>query len=183
MWGLGFVPTFRGTRLVPTSLLIESVHICAVSRQAAGLREGLAAGGADVGAVAGMGALVSRQVTGLREGHAAGGAYVGAFAGMGAHVLRQVAGVRASLAAYGALEDELAPRPALSPLARPSRTSTRSFARVIFLPPLASGHRQSSRLLRLLGSGNLQFWSKLEKKTARCPFAEILVAKNPARGS
>ena len=42
--------------------MIEGVHRFAVSRQAAGTREGLAAGGAGVGAVAGMGTHVHRQV-------------------------------------------------------------------------------------------------------------------------
>ena len=55
--------------------------MCAhVSRQVAGPREGLAAGDADIGAVAGMGAHVSRQGVGPREGLAAGGADVGAVA-------------------------------------------------------------------------------------------------------
>ena len=40
----------------------------------------MAAGGAGVGAVAGMGAHVSRQVHGACNGHAAGGADVGAVA-------------------------------------------------------------------------------------------------------
>ena len=74
------------------SLLIESVHLCAVDVQVARPREGLAAGGADVGAVADMGAHVCRQTAGLREGHAARGTGVGAVAGVGAHVCRQVAG-------------------------------------------------------------------------------------------
>jgi len=39
------------------SLLIESVHLCAVPPQVAGAREGLAAGGAGVGAVADMGCI------------------------------------------------------------------------------------------------------------------------------
>ena len=64
----------------PRLLLVKSVHLFAVPRQVAGLREGLAAGGAGVGAVAGMGAHVPRQVAGLREGLAAGGAGVGAVA-------------------------------------------------------------------------------------------------------
>jgi len=88
-------------------------HVC---RQAAGLREGHAAGGAWVGAVAGMGAHVCRQVAGLRECHATGGAWVWAVAGMGAHVLRQVAWRRAGLSADRTLEDDLAPRPAPPPL-------------------------------------------------------------------
>ena len=73
------------------SLLIGSVHLRAVRLEVARLRKGLAAGGADVGAVAGMGAHVYRQVGRLREGLAAGGAGVGALAGMDAHVCRQVA--------------------------------------------------------------------------------------------
>ena len=47
------------------SLLIESVHLRTVPRQVAGPREGLAAGGAGVGAVTDVGKLVSRQVAGL----------------------------------------------------------------------------------------------------------------------
>ena len=39
-----------------------------------------------------MGTHVLRQVAGLREGMTTGGADVGAVAGMGAHVSRQVAG-------------------------------------------------------------------------------------------
>ena len=65
---------------------MDYVQIFAVSRQGAGVREGLAAGGADVGAPAGMGLHVSCQVAGHREGLTAGGAGVGAVAGMGAHV-------------------------------------------------------------------------------------------------
>ena len=45
-----------------------------VSRQGAGLREGLAASGAGVGAVAGLCTNVLRQGAGLRKGLAAGGA-------------------------------------------------------------------------------------------------------------
>ena len=74
-------------------------HVC---RQAAGRREGLTAGSADVGAVACMGAHVGRQAAGVREGLAAGGADVGAVARMGAHVCHQVAGAREGLAAGGA---------------------------------------------------------------------------------
>jgi len=65
------------------------VQLLAVPRQAIRPREGLAASGACVGAVARMGAFVSRQVAGLREGLAACGAGVGAIAGMDAHVCRQ----------------------------------------------------------------------------------------------
>ena len=54
--------------------LIESVHLCAVPDQVAGLREGLAAGGAGEGTVTGMDSHVCRQIVGLREGLAAGGA-------------------------------------------------------------------------------------------------------------
>jgi len=49
--------------------MIESVHRFAVSRHAAGSREGLAAGGARVRVVAGMGAYVCRQVARLGESH------------------------------------------------------------------------------------------------------------------
>jgi len=99
-----------------------------VYRQGAGAREGHAAGGAGVGAVAGMGAHVCRQVVGPREGHAAGDADIGADAGMGAHMCFQVVGLRACLAAHGALEDALAPLLAPPLLARPSRASARSCA-------------------------------------------------------
>ena len=70
------------------SLFKESVHLFAVPRQAAGLREGLAARGAGVGPVAGMGELVSGLVAQPPEGLAAGGAGLGAVAGMSAHVYR-----------------------------------------------------------------------------------------------
>ena len=46
-------------------------------RQIAGLREGLAAGGAGVGAVTGMSARVYRKVAGRQERLASGGAGVG----------------------------------------------------------------------------------------------------------
>ena len=72
------------------SFLVESVHHLAVSRQVTGLREGLTACGADVGAVTGMDAHVFRQVAGLREGLTACGADVGAVASMGAHVCREM---------------------------------------------------------------------------------------------
>ena len=62
------------------SLRVERVRPFAVPCQAAGRREGLAAGRAGVGAVAGMGAHVDRQAVGPREGLAAGGAGVGAVA-------------------------------------------------------------------------------------------------------
>ena len=68
--------------------LLERVHLFAVPRQAAGLREGHATGGAGVGADVGMGAHVYRQAAGPREYLAAGGAGVWAVAGMGAHVYR-----------------------------------------------------------------------------------------------
>ena len=48
-----------------SSLIFESVHLYAVPRQVAGLREGLSAGGAGVGADAGMDANVVLQVAGL----------------------------------------------------------------------------------------------------------------------
>jgi len=85
-----------------TSLRIQRVRPFAVLCQVAGPREGLAAGGAGVGANARMGAHVSHQVAGLREGLAAGLACVGAGAGMGAHVGSQGAGHREGLAASGA---------------------------------------------------------------------------------
>jgi len=116
-----------------------------VYRQAAGLREGSAAGGAGVGAVAGMGAHVLRQVAGRRECVAAGGAGVGAVAGMGAHVYRQVAGLRAGLAADGALKEELTPRPTPPPLARGSRAHTRFLISRLLPSPLAPEHRQIRR--------------------------------------
>jgi len=97
-----------------------------------------------------MGAHVSGQAAGVREGHAAGGAGVGAFAVMGALVSRQVAGLREGLSACGALKDELAPRPTLPPLARPSMAATRSVSRRPFPAPLASDHRRVNRhVLRL----------------------------------
>ena len=99
------------------SLLIESVHLYAVPRQAAGLREGLTAGGARVGAVAGM----------------------------GAHVCRQIVGPRAGLASDGALEDELAACPIPPPLARPSRAPTPAFTRRSVPCPLAADHRDITR--------------------------------------
>ena len=98
------------------------MQLSAVPRQAAGRREGLATGGANVGTVArmgahvfckaagykegltadcagggtvaGVGAHVSHQTARLREGHAAGGAGVGAVAGMGSHVSCEDAGLR-----------------------------------------------------------------------------------------
>ena len=112
-----------------------------VSRQVTRVREGLATGGAGVGAVAGVGEHVSRQAIGAREGLAAGGASVGAVAGMAAHMSRQLAGRRAGLCAEDALVDELTPHPAPPPLARPSRVSTRSLTRGPFHPPLAPDHR------------------------------------------
>jgi len=78
------------------------VHVFAVPCQAAGHGKGLAAGGARVGVVAGMGVFVVRQAAGRRAGIAAGGAGVGAVAGMGSNVLHQVTGHRAGLAAGGA---------------------------------------------------------------------------------
>ena len=53
---LGAVNDTRALKL----LLVESVHPFAVPGQAAGLREGLAAGGAGVGSVTGMAAHVCR---------------------------------------------------------------------------------------------------------------------------
>ena len=86
----------------PQLRLIKSVHLFAVPRQVAGLREGPAASGAGVGAIAGMGAHVCREAARRREGLAASDTDVGAIARMGAHVPRQVAGLRAGLAAGGA---------------------------------------------------------------------------------
>ena len=48
-----------------TGSLIETVHLCVVPLQAAGLREGLAAGRAGVRAVAGTGVHVHRQIAGI----------------------------------------------------------------------------------------------------------------------
>ena len=76
---------------------MDNVQPFVVPRKGAGVREGLAAGGAYVGAIAGMDTHVCCQVAGAREGLAAGGADVGAIAGMGAHVGRQAAGVREGL--------------------------------------------------------------------------------------
>ena len=52
-----------------------ATHVCC---QVAGLREGLTAGSAGVGTVAGMGAHVFRQGFELREGLATGDADIGA---------------------------------------------------------------------------------------------------------
>ena len=113
-----------------------------VFRQVARLGEGLATGGADVGAAAGMGEHVSRQAVGARKGLTAGGAGVGAVAGMGAHVSRQFARALAGLATDRALDKvDLALRCTATPLARLSRASTPSFGRRILPPALASVHR------------------------------------------
>ena len=77
--------------MVP-SLMVESVQVFAVRRQDHELREGLAAGGASVGAVTGMNEFVPRQIARLRKGRAAGSAGVGAVARMSANVLREGAG-------------------------------------------------------------------------------------------
>jgi len=82
-----------------------------------------------------------RQVARRREGLAAGGAGVGADTGMSARVYRQAAGRRAGLAADGARQVEIATRPAPPPLAQRSRAPSRSFSRRLFLPLLASDHR------------------------------------------
>ena len=57
--------------------MIERVHLFAVPRQVAGLREGLGAGGAGVGAVAGVAACGLCQVAGRPAGLAEGGTGVG----------------------------------------------------------------------------------------------------------
>ena len=80
----------RGSVGEPMPSLFESVHLCTVPRQVAGLPEGLPAGGAGVGSDTGVGAHMCRQAAGRREGLAAGGAGVGTVAGMDAHVSRQV---------------------------------------------------------------------------------------------
>ena len=126
---------------------MDNVQLFAVSRQAARVREGLTAGGAYVGAVAGMGAHVLRQGAVQRESLAAGGACVGAVTGMGALVSRQASGLREGLATDGALKDELAPRPAPPPLARPSMATTCSVAKRLLPFPLATDHRKINRLV------------------------------------
>jgi len=89
-----------------------------VYRQVAGLRESLAAGGAGVGPVSSMGALLIFQIVGPRESLAAGDASVEAVSGMGAHVPRQVAGLREGLAGDRALDNvDLVPRRTAPPLA------------------------------------------------------------------
>ena len=109
--------------------------------QVARVREGLTASSADVGAVAGMGAHVLCQASVLRECHTAGGTGAGAFACMGAHVSRQVAGLRDGLPAHGALENGLDRRPAPTLLALPIKASAAFTARrLIFPPTLVSDH-------------------------------------------
>ena len=75
-----------------------------VRREAAGLREVLAAGGADVGAVAGMYANVVLQASSLREGLAACEACVGAIASMGANMILQICRCGEGLFTGGALK-------------------------------------------------------------------------------
>ena len=65
-----------------------------------------------------MATHVCCQVAGLREGLTAGSAGVGTVAGMGAHVHRQVAGLRAGFATDRAFKDVLSPYPAPPPLGR-----------------------------------------------------------------
>ena len=121
------------------------MHVFAVLRQVAGLREGLSTGDAGVGAAAGMDSLVHRQAAGRGEGLSAGGAFVGAVAGVGAHVPRPVAGLRAGLAADRALDKvDLVPRCTAPPLARRSRASTLSFVSRLFPAPLACAHRATT---------------------------------------
>jgi len=89
-----------------------------------------------------MGAHVFRQADGVREGLAAGGAGVGAVAGMGAHVPRQAAGFREGLAADRAVDTvDLFTRCTAPRFARRSRASTPSFGSRLLPPPLASAHR------------------------------------------
>ena len=107
-----------------------------VSRQVMGPLEGHAAGGAGVGAGAGMAAHVVSQAAGLREGLAAGRAGVWAVASMDAHVISQALGRQEGLAADGARQVEIATRLAPPPLARRSRAPSRSVSRRLFLPPL-----------------------------------------------
>ena len=60
------LPLYSAVHQPVASLMIESMHILGVPCPAARVREGLAAGGAGVGAVAGMGTHVCREVGGLR---------------------------------------------------------------------------------------------------------------------
>ena len=137
-----------------------------VHRQVATLREGHAACGAGVGAVTGMGALVSRQVAEGGKDLAAGGACVGAVAGMGALVSRQVAGTREGLATDGALKDEVVPRNAPPPLVRPSIATIYLVARRLLPSPLAPDHRKINRLvLRPPECVSGQIRLKFRKKT------------------
>ena len=92
-----------------------------------------------------MGTNVHRQAAGLREGPAAGGAGVGTDARMGAHVSRQVAGRREGLAADGARQVQLDLRPTPPPLAQPGSAPTPSIRRERFPPPLASDRCQIRR--------------------------------------
>jgi len=69
-------------------------RVCRRNAYACTPREGLAAGGAGVRAVAGMGPHVIRQRARMGESLAAGGACEGQVTGMGLHALCQVAGGR-----------------------------------------------------------------------------------------
>jgi hypothetical protein len=89
---------------------------------------------------------VKRQATGQREGLAAGSADIGALAGMGAHVSRQVARRRGGFAADRALKNELSSRPIPPFLARPSVSLSQFTSALIFPAPLASVRRRISHL-------------------------------------
>ena len=114
--------------------------------------------------------VVPREAAGPREGHAAGRALVGALAVMGAHVFLQVAGRRGGFAAERALKNELYPRPIPPPLARSSASRTRFTDTLIFPAPLASFCRRIShltcagRLALLVKSLNIGFCLSFKKE-------------------
>ena len=58
------VPALAPVHQPVPSRMAERVHVFAAHRQAAGVREGPAAGGAGVGAVAGLGVQMDHQVVG-----------------------------------------------------------------------------------------------------------------------
>jgi hypothetical protein len=93
-----------------------------------------------------MDSLVARQVAGVRKGLAAGRADVGAVSIVGSLVSRQVAGLREGLTAGRALKDELGLRPISPPVARTSDAFTSTTNVGLFSAPLASDSRSISHL-------------------------------------
>ena len=102
---------------------------------------------------------------------------------MGAHVTRQVAWRRAGLTAHRALEDGLANRPALPPLARPSRFPISSSPGRLLPAPLAPYHRHRQLLRPPSNRSFPRLTARLVKTWSKAVEGQLRISKGVQRES